>query len=281
MGIYVRPTGIDEAVAALAGRRLAILAGGTDFYPSRVGRALDDDVLDIGAISSLRGIAEEARQYRIGATTRWSDIVAADLPPWFAGLKLAAREVGGAQIQNAGTVGGNLCNASPAADGVPMLLALDAAVELVSTAGRRRLPLAEFIAGNRRTLRRPDELIAAILVPKPLQPGTRSTFLKLGARRYLVISIAMVGAVLEVAGSTVAAARIAVGACSAVAERLPLLEADLVGRALAPGIGGAVRPEHLAHLSPIDDVRGTAEYRRDAALILVVRALERLAGGTP
>jgi CO/xanthine dehydrogenase FAD-binding subunit len=277
MGIYLRPTEIGEAVASLAERRLAILAGGTDFYPARVGRPLDDDVLDLTAITALRGIAEEGRQVRIGATTRWADVIAAELPPWFDGLKLAAREIGGAQIQNAGTVGGNLCNASPAADGVPALLALDAMVELVSAAGRRRLPLAEFITGNRRTARRPDELMTGILVLKPLHAGARATFLKLGARRYLVISIAMASAVVEVAGSTIAAARIAVGACSAVAKRLRALEEELAGRRLSSALAECVTPRHLAELSPIDDVRGTAAYRKDAARTLVARALEQLA----
>jgi CO/xanthine dehydrogenase FAD-binding subunit len=278
MGIYVRPTEIGDALATLAARPLAVLAGGTDFYPARVGRPLDDDVLDVTAIPGLRGIKDEGRQFRIGATTTWSDVIAAELPAWFDGLKLAAREVGGAQIQNAGTLAGNLCNASPAADGVPALLALDAAVELASAAGRRRLPLAEFITGNRRTARRADELVTGILVPKPLQPGARATFLKLGARKYLVISIAMASAVVEVAGSTIVAARVAVGACSVVARRLKSLEAELVAKPLAPGLGRIVRPDHLASLSPIDDVRGTAEYRRDAAATLVARTLERLAG---
>jgi CO/xanthine dehydrogenase FAD-binding subunit len=96
-----------------------VLAGGTDFYPARVGRAIDEDILDITAIGELRGIAEDADGWRIGATTTWSELIETRLPPLFDGLKLAAREVGGRQIQNAGTIAGNLCNASPAADGVP------------------------------------------------------------------------------------------------------------------------------------------------------------------
>lgn len=277
MGIYLRPTGVEEALAALAANPLTVLAGGTDFYPARVGRPSVDDVLDITAIAGLRGIAEEATHVRIGAATTWSDIGAAKLPSWFDGLKLAAGEIGGLQIQNAGTVAGNLCNASPAADGVPCLLALDAELELASAQATRRLPLAAFITGNRQTARRPDELVTAILVPKPTYPA-RATFLKLGARKYLVISIVMVAAVLEVDGSRIAGARIAVGACSAVASRLPSLEAALRGERLAPGIGRLATEEHMAALSPIDDVRGTAEYRREAAASLVARALEDLAG---
>ena len=132
------------------------------------------------------------------------------------------------QIQNAGTIGGNLCNASPAADGVPPLLALDAEVELASAAGTRRLPLAAFLHGPRRTARRPDELLTAVLIPAAATEG-RSAFLKLGARRYLVISIAMVAARLATADGRVTAAALAVGACGPVATRLPAVEAALVG----------------------------------------------------
>jgi CO/xanthine dehydrogenase FAD-binding subunit len=277
MGLYRRPTDLREALAALAESPMTVLAGGTDFYPARVGRPLADDVLDITALAPLRGITDAGDHVRIGATTRWSDIAAAALPPWFDGLKLAAREVGGMQIQNAGTIAGNLCNASPAADGVPPLLALDARVELASCRGRRVLPLASFITGNRRTVRVSDELMTAVLVPKPRHPA-RAGFSKLGARKYLVISIVMAAAVLEVAEGRVAAARIAVGACAPVAQRLSDLEAALLGRACAPGLGRIVEDALLVPLAPIDDVRGTAAYRRDAALTVIARLLDGLAG---
>src|SRR5882724_10901209 len=145
MGEYLRPGGLSEALAALR-RPHTVLAGGTDFYPARVGRAIDEDVLDITAIAALRGISAGTDGWRLGATTTWSELLDADLPPLFDGLKQAAREVGGRQIQNAGTLAGNLCNASPAADGVPCLLALDAEVEIAGPVSRR-LPLREFITG--------------------------------------------------------------------------------------------------------------------------------------
>jgi len=169
-------------------------------------------------------------------------------------------------------VAGNLCKASPAADGVPPLLALDAEVELVSKAGVRRMPLADFIVGNRKTRRKPDELLTSVMVPRELEDAS-STFVKLGARRYLVISISMVAAVVQVRDRRVLAARIAVGSCSAVARRLRALEGELVGVSVGDRLSGVVRPDHLALLSPIDDVRATAEYRMDASLRLVQRAL--------
>ena len=274
MGDYLRPRDLDEALKALT-RPCTVLAGGTDFYPARVGRSVAEDVLDIAGISALRGISDTPSGWRLGATTTWSELVEADLPPLFNGLKQAGREVGGRQIQNAGTLAGNLCNASPAADGVPALLALDAEVEIASLAGRRRLALAAFVTGVRKTALHPGELVTAIHVPRP-RHAARAGFLKLGARRYLVISIAMASAVLEVADGKVAAARIAVGACSPVAQRLPSLEAALMGRTFDKSLSEHVEATHLAPLSPIDDVRGSAAYRSEAVLTLLRRLLSGL-----
>jgi CO/xanthine dehydrogenase FAD-binding subunit len=149
---------------------------------------------------------------------------------------------------------------------------------MANKAGAREIPLAEFILGNRRTARRPDEIVTGIEIPRPAEKSV-SAFSKLGARRYLVISIAMVAAVVEHDDAgTVTAARIAVGSCSETARRLPALEAALTGGALAT-LGDAVDPAHLDGLSPIDDVRGTAAYRRDAALTLVRRTLDGLGRG--
>ena len=275
MPVYLRPASQSEALAALAQSRLIVLAGGTDYYPARVGKPLSDDILDISAIAELRGISEQADHWRIGATTTWSELAAAALPPLFDGLKLAAREIGGVQIQNAGTIAGNLCNASPAADGVPPLLALDARVELADAAGSRSVALADFLLGNRKTMLRADQLLTAILVPKPAH-AARSHFAKLGAREYLVVSIAMVAATLEVDTGRVRAARLAVGSCSPVAQRLPQAEALLAGASCDAKLGELLRPEHLAELSPIDDVRASAAYRLDAALTLLRRVLGEL-----
>jgi CO/xanthine dehydrogenase FAD-binding subunit len=174
-------------------------------------------------------------------------------------------------VQNRGTLVGNLCNASPAADGVPPLLALDAGIELASLGGVRRLALGDFLRGNRQTALTPGEIATAVIVPKS-GPDSRARFEKLGARAYLVISIVMVAAVIEAEAGCIARARIAIGACSAVAQRLPGLEAALVGLPLAAA-ASLPTPDHLAALAPIDDVRATAAYRRQAALVLLRRAL--------
>jgi CO/xanthine dehydrogenase FAD-binding subunit len=276
--LYLKPKTLDEAVSLLAAGGGQILAGGTDFYPALGEKLPQGTIIDVSSLQGLRGISIRAEHIRIGGLTTWTDVIRAPLPRCFDALKAAAREVGSVQIQNRGTVAGNLCNASPAADGVPPLLALDAVVELISAAGQRQIPLAEFIVGNRRTLRRPDEVLSGILIPRIAENAT-SAFLKLGARRYLVISIAMVAALIQCdQAGRVAEARVAVGSCSASAQRLGHLEKSLVGLPCAPGIGKVVTEAHLSSLSPIDDVRATAEYRRDASLILVGRALEACVG---
>lgn len=273
---YAKPTDLEEALAVLGERPWTIFAGGTDFYPALGSRPLRQDVLDINGLGALRGIAETADRFVIGARTTWTDISRHEFPPAFDALRQAAREVGSLQIQNVGTVAGNLCNASPAADGVPPLLALDAEVELRSAAGQRSLPLRDFILGNRRTAILPGEMVTAIHVPRRSVDG-RSAFVKLGSRRYLVISIAMAAARLSVENGRVREAAVAVGACSAVAQRLAGVEAALQGADVG-ALRQAVMEAPMAELSPIDDVRGSAGYRLDAAREIVARAVLAAAG---
>ena len=272
--MYFRPRTLYEAVDTLTRHGGQILSGGTDFFPALGERPISSPVVDISGVAELRGVSIGTDEIRIGGLTTWTDVLRAPLPRSFDALKAAAREVGSIQIQNRGTVAGNLCNASPAADGVPPLLALDAEVELASQTGLRHLPLAQFLVGNRKTVRRADEVLSAVIVPRGLDDA-RSAFLKLGSRRYLVISIVMVAVIVQVdAEGRIAQARVAVGSCSAVAQRLLQLEQSLVGQGAVRGFSDRVAPEHLAVLAPIDDVRATADYRRDAALTLVRRALE-------
>jgi CO/xanthine dehydrogenase FAD-binding subunit len=272
--LYCRPNTLTDAVDVLAKSGGQILAGGTDFFPALGDRPVSGTVVDISGLRELKGIFHELEHIRIGGLTTWTQVIEAALPRCFDGLKAAAREIGGVQIQNRGTVAGNLCNASPAADSVPPLLALDAEVELVSHAGSRRLPLADFIVGNRKTSRRKDEILSQILVPRSIE-NAASVFLKLGARRYLVISIVMVAVVIEKdTANCVRDARVSVGSCSVAARRLPELERELIGAPATAGLGKSVTARHLRDLSPIDDVRATAAYRQDAALRLVQRALD-------
>jgi CO/xanthine dehydrogenase FAD-binding subunit len=271
--MYARPSDLSETLRLAAEPEARILAGGTDIFPATREGPLQGLFIDVTRLEALRGVSIAGDETRIGAATTWSDLIRANLPPAFNALKTAAREVGAVQIQNRGTIAGNLCNASPAADGVPPLLALDADVELASLRGIRRMPLAAFLTGNRRTALARDEVMTAIIVPTPA-PTARSTFLKLGARRYLVISIAMVAVLLDIGEDKVRAAAVAVGACSAVARRLPAVERRLLGAAAFAGLGATVPSEDLASIAPIDDLRASAGYRRDAALTLVRRAID-------
>jgi CO/xanthine dehydrogenase FAD-binding subunit len=267
--MYFQPSTLDQAVRDAQVDGVRILAGGTDFYPSHGDVLPDFPILDLSRISEISGILRTETGWRIGAMTSWSDLIAKDLPRAFDGLKVAAREVGSVQIQNQATIAGNLCNASPAADGVPPLLALDAQVELIGPLGQRLLPLDAFLLGPRQTALGPNEILSAIHVPDPA--NAVSAFRKLGSRKYLVISIAMVAALMRVQDGKITHAHIAVGSCSPVALRLLELEAAVIGRS---SIKGVVSPDHLMVLSPIDDVRGSAAYRRDVVAPLIERTMK-------
>jgi CO/xanthine dehydrogenase FAD-binding subunit len=276
----MRPRTIEEAAVAMATDGALALAGGTDVFPAHAGKALERPIIDLSRVAGLRGITETADGFRFGAATTWSDIVRASLPPAFDALKSAARDVGSIQIQNRGTIAGNLCNASPAADGVPPLLAVDASVEIASPGARRVLPIHEFITGYRKTALKPGEIVTAVIVPRPAERAS-SAFVKLGARRYLVISILMAAAVVERdADGRIARAAVAIGAASPVAQRLWRLEDELRGLAAGEKPSSRVAAAHFESLSPIDDVRATAAYRLQAAMTVVGEALDLAAGVT-
>jgi xanthine dehydrogenase small subunit len=260
---YFRPTSLADALAIRRTEDVTLLAGATDIYPAYVGRkAWGDpthkDILDLSAVPGLRAIEIGAQDIRLGALVTWGQLARANLPSQFDGFRAAARDVGGEQIQNRGTIVGNACTASPAGDGIPNLLALDARFEIVGTS-TRLVSASEFFRGYRTVDCHADEIVTGIRIPRQ---HARSSFMKLGARRYLVISIAMVAAVIETGDDdTIMAARIAVGACSAVAQRLTALEECLVGVGLADA-----------------SLRVSAAYRHDAALNLVRDTLSGMAG---
>lgn len=271
--MYKQPLDLDEALLVLSNSNPKVIAGGTDVYPALKPGLCPSEFLDVSRVDGFKEISRDEQGVRIGAAATWTDIINTDLPPAFDALKQAAREVGSVQIQNAGTIAGNLCNASPAADGVPPLLALDAQVELCSHEGGKRVVLlSEFITGVRQTVLKPDELVSAILVP--LTPsGMGSAFEKLGSRRYLVISITMTAAnVLLGPDRRIKEVRIAVGSCSAVSQRLRALEDDLKGKT---PLDVVVTADHLAPLYPIDDVRGSGAYRLAAVQEQIQRAMMR------
>ena len=267
---YIRPTRLTDAFDALdAGA--SVIAGGTDWFPARGDRIAPGSMLDVTSLAECRGIAQTLDGWRIGAAVTWSDVIRATLPSAFDALKAAAREVGSVQIQNVATLVGNICNASPAADGVPPLLALGAEVEVQARAGERRVPLADFITGPRKTTLSAGELVTALHIPK-VPEGAVSAFQKLGARRYLVISVAMVAIQLRPTPTGWKDVRIAVGACGPVASRLSALEQRLTGTTAAP----RVTASDLVPLSPISDIRGSDGYRLDTVATMIERMLADL-----
>lgn len=275
---FSKPDNLSDAYSLLASDNWKILSGGTDFYPTLGNNPVNFNVLDISGIPALRNIERTANgDWHIGALVTWTDIVKHDLPSAFDGLKLAAREVGSIQIQNRATVVGNICNASPAADGVPPLLTLGAVVKIGSEAGERELPLDQFVTGNRRTSHNPNEVVLGLRIPAACSSGF-SNFQKLGARKYLVISISMLAARLVADDNGIIKdAGIAIGSCSAVATRLPQLEKTLISKQISENFTAEITNEHFELLSPIDDVRATASYRMDASRELVIRTLKAMA----
>jgi xanthine dehydrogenase small subunit len=283
MTAYFRPTTLDEALAIRAERDVEIIAGGTDVYPNKTARAgwgqmAHENVLDITAIPGLDRIEETESRWRIGCLVTWTELIGAKLPPLFDGLKAAAKEIGGQQIQNRATLVGNLCTASPAGDGIPNFLALQAEVEVASVRGTRLEPVERFLDGYRHTTCAADEIVTALRIPKRAA-GARGASLKLGARRYLVISIVMAAGVIEAdANGTITHARVAVGACSPVARRLRSLEERLVGQPCTPALATLVRADDLIELAPLDDIRASAAYRVAAAEALTRDLLAGFAG---
>ncbi len=275
---------LADAIALLDAAPRPIVAGATDLFATGAGARPHATLLDASAIDELRGVGIEVDAgrtvLRIGAATTWSELRDAALPPGLEAIAQAAGEVGGRQVQNRATIGGNVCNASPAADGIVALLALDAQVELAGPEGRRRLRLDDFVLGARRTALGERELLVALRVALP-SPRARSAFVKLGLRRYLVISVVMAAVAVDVdEQGRVGACAVVVGACAARARRIVALERALCGRPaalLARLERDEVEAALVSSLSPIDDVRGSAGHRIDAASEMVVRALRAIA----
>ena len=272
---YVRITDERELAEHLQTGDAAILCGGTDFLVKmRSGLATPKRLLDISDLAALRSIRYEGDVLVVGAATPETEVlehpnVEARLPL----LATALKTLGSLQIRNRASIGGNLVNASPAADSAIALLVYDATVEIVGSEGARTLPVSEFFVGPGRTVLAPAEYIRAIRVPIPEKPMT-AFFHKVGKRRALTISIASVGALLRVDGDTIREARFAAGSVAPTPLRLTELEAFLEGRTLSDALVDEARALAARSVSPIDDVRATAAYRRTVVGDLVARALD-------
>ena len=271
MTAYVRPRDLDEALATRAAHPdWMVLAGGTDLMVNANHRAAPPGILDLWRLPGLHAITADGAAITIGAGATWYEIEnhKAVLESWLP-LALAAREIGALQIQARATLGGNVGTSSPVGDSLPVLLALDAELELASVRGRRRVAYKEFCTGYRTTLLAPDELILSATLPVP-GPRTRTTWRKVGTRRAQSISKVMGAAAIELDAGVVRSARVALGAVADRPIRIPAVE-DAV-RGLTPAqAADAARTALRTAIKPIDDVRSSAAYRLEVAENLVAR----------
>jgi CO/xanthine dehydrogenase FAD-binding subunit len=278
---YLRCSSLEDVFKAVAdhGERARIVAGGTDLVVGLQGRRLDPCMLvDLVRVPELHGIEKADDCLRIGAATTYSQLLESDLVSAHAPLlQQAAVEVGSVQIRNLGTLGGNLANASPAADGVPPLVALGAEVELVSRNGTRRVLCENFATGPGQSVLEAGEIVVAFLVPV-CHEHDEGFFSKLGPRDQQAISIVSVTfSGRRVAGTRrYESVRIACGSVAPTVVRAFRAEEALSGIELEPETLFRSSRAILADISPIDDVRGSAEYRRDQAVGLLRSGLEAL-----
>jgi CO/xanthine dehydrogenase FAD-binding subunit len=268
---YARPRDVKEALELRAQHPdWMVLAGGTDLMVTANHRPVPTGILDVWRLPGLGGITATGDRVTIGAGATWYEVEnhPAILDRWLP-LALAAREIGALQIQARGTLGGNVGNSSPVGDSLPVLLALDAELELGSVRGRRRVAYKEFCTGYKQTVLAPDELIISATLPAPT-PLMRTTWRKVGTRRAQSISKVMGSAAIEIDGGLVVSARVALGAVADRPIRIAAVEDAVKG--LAPAhAADAARAALRAAIKPIDDVRSTAAYRLDVAENLVAR----------
>lgn len=282
---YVAPRSLDEAVALLSSGEATILAGGTDLMPqTQAGKVVfKPTLMNIRRIPELSGIAQVDGAVRIGALTTITQLYDnALIRERFHALWQACERFASDQIRNAATIGGNICNASPAGDTLTPLLALDARVLLASKPNgsieRRTLPLAEFLVGPGRTARGSAELLEAVEIPLP-PPGFVSAFFKFGTRPALDISVISIGFGAVRDGDRLTNVRVSFGAVAPTAIRVRGAEATLEGRAPDAATIAAAATAAVNEINPISDVRASAWYRRELAGNVLRRMLDHVCNG--
>ena len=276
------PVTLGDAYALLAerDRPLKIIAGGTDLMVLMNAHTLNiSEFLDIWRIDELRGISDEGADLRVGALTTYTRLIRSELiQRHVPALVAASRTVGAVQIQNRGTIGGNIVNASPAGDSLPVLAAYDAEIEIGSLRGTRRVAFNEFYTGYRSTLLQTDELVLAIRIPK-LAEGERDFFWKVGTRRAQAISKTVMAARARMKGKNVETIAIGLGSVAPTVIRAPQTERLLSGATLTPPLIDDARRLIAQEIAPITDLRSTEHYRRTVTGNVLGKFLRQLIGG--
>jgi CO/xanthine dehydrogenase FAD-binding subunit len=276
----VSPTTLSQALELMALGGYRPLAGGTDLMVQLEADVIERPaaVLDLWRLGELRGVAYDGYDVTIGALTTWTElraspVIRARLPA----LAEASATIGAAQIQNRGTIGGNICNASPAGDSLPVLLAVDATFELGSAAGEREVQAREFWTGYRQTALRPDELL--LRVRFPVERGRHTRFRKVGTRAAQAISKVVLALSYRTDdGPRWHDVRLALGSVAPTTIRAPRTEAVLEGAHPSEPIADEATAVLATEISPIDDVRSTADYRRSVAARVLHRLLREEGG---
>jgi CO/xanthine dehydrogenase FAD-binding subunit len=272
------PTHLDDALAAIAADpSLTVVSGGTDLMVAiNAGRVRPTGLLSLRGVDELRTWRRDGDELVIGAGVTYSALLEPALAGLAPALAQAARTVGSPQIRNTGTLGGNLVTASPAGDTLPVLAALDARIELASTAGRRTLPIDHFLRGPKLTAREPDELVASVRIPVADGP---QEYLKIGVRNAMVIAVASCALVVSKTRRRVACACGSVGPMpvrNRQAEGWLNDEIDWdTGRVASETTTERFGRWIARSTAPIDDHRAPASYRREATYVLARRALDR------
>jgi CO/xanthine dehydrogenase FAD-binding subunit len=278
---YLRPKSVGEAAAVLASSRGRILAGGTDLCVQMAeGLCSPEALVDISGIDALRGIevaktGKNEGAIRIGACTTIAELAASNLLP--TALRQGAQALGSPQIRNLGTIGGNICNASPCGDTLTPLLSLDARFVIRSSEGTRAVEAGAFFTGPKQTVLAPGDILELIELPAASRERL-SAFRMIGNRRGQAISQVNAAVSLRIAKGRMSDVRVAVGSVAPIPLRLAKLEAFLIGRDLEElGLEDIAAPIQEG-IRPIDDVRSSAAYRRKTTVALVFDALMDCAG---
>ena len=274
---YFAPQTLEEAVELLKtyGSRARVMAGGTDLMVKMRLRAITPEVIvSIKEIKDLDGITMDSQGgLTIGATALLSDVAAhPDINANYPAIAVAAGETANVQVRNAGTVVGNLCNASPSADNAPTLLVMGATVRIIGPGGERTLPLGDFFRGPGVTALAPDEIVTSVSVPKPPR-NTGVVYQSFSGRGKLDCSTVGVGVLMTMGGDTCENARIAIGACAPIPMFAAAAEKMLVGQPVDDVLLRAASKKASEETRPIDDVRASAAYRLKVVEVLTYRVL--------